>query len=252
MARHVRTAFSRRVVTPTYPLSHNAATLLPYPRPGAYGYVDMGGWQGGQAEYSMIPYADFNCLKLPQGAMSKILDLTMLSDIFPTGFHGAVTAGVGPGSTVYIAGAGPVGLAAAASAQLLGAAAVIVGDLNPARLAAVTSMGAIPLNVASGEPMPEALARILGSGQTEVDAGVDCVGFEASGTGKAAGREAPAQVLNDLMAAVRAGGALGVPGLYVTDDPGGVDDAAKIGALSLRLGLGWAKSQSIAMGQVCG
>ena len=102
-------------------------------RPGAaYGYVDMGGWKGGQAEYVMVPYADFNLLKFPDRdqAMEKILDLTMLSDIFPTGFHGAYTAGVGPGSTVYIAGAGPVGLACAASAQLLGAAVVIIGDMN--------------------------------------------------------------------------------------------------------------------------
>jgi glutathione-independent formaldehyde dehydrogenase len=103
---------------------------------GAYGYVDMGGWIGGQAEYVMVPYADFNLLKFPDRAqaMEKIRDLTCLSDILPTGYHGAVTAGVGPGSTVYIAGAGPVGLAAAASARLLGAAVVIVGDVNPLRL----------------------------------------------------------------------------------------------------------------------
>src|SRR5713226_5290210 len=82
---------------------------------GAYGYVDMGGWIGGQAEYVMVPYADFNLLKFPDKAqaMAKIRDLTCLSDIFPTGYHGAVTAGVGPGSTVYVAGAGPVGLASA-------------------------------------------------------------------------------------------------------------------------------------------
>ena len=69
----------------------------------------MGGWVGGQAEYVMVPYADWNLLKFPDRdqAMEKVKDLTMLSDIFPTGFHGAVTAGVKPGSTVYIAGAGP-------------------------------------------------------------------------------------------------------------------------------------------------
>src|SRR6266849_7648962 len=91
---------------------------------GAYGYVDMGGWIGGQAKFVMVPYADFNLLKFPDKdqALAKILDLTMLSDILPTGFHGAVTAGVGVGSTVYVAGAGPVGVAAAASAQILGAA----------------------------------------------------------------------------------------------------------------------------------
>src|SRR6201996_4402353 len=102
-------------------------------RPGsAYGYVDMGGWVGGQAQYVLVPYADWNLLKFPDKdqALAKVKDLTMLSDIFPTGFHGAVTAGVKSGSTVYVAGAGPVGLAAAVGAQLLGAAVVIVGDLN--------------------------------------------------------------------------------------------------------------------------
>src|SRR6187431_2117487 len=123
-------------------------------RPGsAYGYVDMGGWVGGQAEYVMVPYADWNLLKFPdrEQAMEKILDLTMLSDIFPTGFHGAFTAGIGVGSTAYIAGAGPVGLAAAVSAQLLGAAVVVVGDLNADRLARARSFGCETVNVGDGD-----------------------------------------------------------------------------------------------------
>ena len=81
-------------------------------RPGsAYGYVDMGGWDGGQAEYVLVPYADWNLLPFPdrEQALEKILDLTMLSDIFPTGYHGCVSAGVTTGSTVYIAGPGPSG-----------------------------------------------------------------------------------------------------------------------------------------------
>src|SRR5436189_881088 len=113
-------------------------------RPGAaYGYVDMGGWVGGQAEYVMVPYADFNLLKFPDKdqALAKIKDLTLLSDIFPTGYHGAVSAGVGPGATVYVAGAGPVGLACAASCPLLGAAVVIVGELNKERLKQAKSFG---------------------------------------------------------------------------------------------------------------
>src|SRR6266542_6942342 len=113
-------------------------------RPGsAYGYVDMGGWVGGQSEYVMVPYADWNLLKFPDKdqAMAKILDLAMLADIFPTGYHGCVTAGVTTGSTVYIAGAGPVGLAAATAAFLLGAAVVIVSDLNERRLAQARSFG---------------------------------------------------------------------------------------------------------------
>src|SRR5687768_10585196 len=168
-------------------------------RPGsAYGYVDMGGWVGGQAEYVLVPYADWNLLRFPDRdqALEKILDLTMLSDIFPTGFHGAYTAGVGPGSTVYIAGAGPVGLAAAVGAQLLGAAVVIVGDLNEERLARARSFGCETVNVSQGDPKDQ-IEQILGV--PEVDAGVDAVGFEARGHGADAGHEAPATVLNSLM-----------------------------------------------------
>lgn len=218
-------------------------------RPGsAYGYVDMGGWVGGQAEYVLVPYADWNLLKFPDRdqALEKILDLTMLSDIFPTGYHGAVTAGVGPGSTVYIAGAGPVGLAAAVGAQLLGAAVVIVGDLNEDRLAQARSFGCETVDVSKGDPKDQ-IEQILGV--PEVDAGADAVGFEARGHGGDSSHEAPATVLNSLMNLTAAGGALGIPGLYVTGDPGGVDEAAKEGSLSLRLGLGWAKSLSFTTGQ---
>jgi glutathione-independent formaldehyde dehydrogenase len=217
-------------------------------RPGsAYGYVDMGGWVGGQANYVLVPYADWNLLKFPDKdqALEKMMDLTMLSDIFPTGFHGAVTAGVGVGSTVYVAGAGPVGLAAATSAQLLGAAVVIVGDLNDGRLAQARSFGCETVNLSQGE-LKDQVEQILGV--PEVDCGVDAVGFEARGHGKGA-QEAPATVLNDLMDLTAAGGALGIPGLYVTGDPGGIDEAAKKGSLSLSLGTGWAKSLSFTTGQ---
>ena len=218
-------------------------------RPGAaYGYVDMGGWRGGQAEYVMVPYADFNLLKFPDRdqAMEKILDLTMLSDIFPTGYHGAYTAGVTTGSTVYVAGAGPVGLACAASAQLLGAAVVIVGDMNSERLAQARGFGCETVDLTKDAPLADMIAEIVR--EPVVDAAVDCVGFEARGHGAGAG-EAPATVLNSIMTITRAGGALGIPGLYVTDDPGGVDESAKIGQLGMRIGLGWAKSLSFATGQ---
>jgi glutathione-independent formaldehyde dehydrogenase len=218
-------------------------------RPGsAYGYVDMGGWVGGQAEYALVPYADWNLLRFPDSdqALAKIRDLAMLSDIFPTGFHGAVTAGVGPGSTVYIAGAGPVGLAAATSAFLLGAAVVIVADLQAERLEQARSFGCETVDVAQGEPRDQ-LEQILG--EPEVDAAIDAVGFEAHGHGTDATAERPATVLNTVMDVTRAGGAVGIPGLYVTGDPGATDEAAKIGSLSIRLGLGWAKSLSFTTGQ---
>ena len=219
-------------------------------RPGAaYGYVDMGGWVGGQADYVMVPYADFNLLKFPDKAqaMAKIKDLTCLSDILPTGYHGAVTAGVGPGATVYVAGAGPVGLACAAACQLLGAAVVIVGDLIPERLAQAKSFGCETVDVSKDASVGDQIAQILKV--PEVDCAVDCVGFEARGHGQDAKTEAPATVLNSLMTICRAGGALDIPGLYVTDDPGGVDKAAQHGNLSIRIGLGWAKSHAFTTGQ---
>jgi glutathione-independent formaldehyde dehydrogenase len=217
---------------------------------GAYGYVDMGGWVGGQAEYVMVPYADFNLLRFPDRdqALAKITDLTCLSDILPTGYHGAVTAGVGPGSTVYVAGAGPVGLAAAASARLQGAAVVIVGDVNPVRLLHARKVGFETIDLSRDATLADQIAVILG--EAEVDCAIDCVGFEARGHGhEGAQHEAPATVLNSLMEITRAAGRIGIPGLYVTDDPGATDSAAKRGSLSIRLGLGWAKSHSFHTGQ---
>ncbi|MFN7147023.1 MAG: formaldehyde dehydrogenase, glutathione-independent [Myxococcota bacterium] len=216
---------------------------------GAYGYVDMGGWVGGQARYVMVPYADFNLIRFPDKdrAREKILDLTMLSDILPTGFHGAVTAGVGVGSTVYVAGAGPVGLAAAASAQLLGAAVVMVGDMNPERLAHARAVGFEPVDLTRADDLADLIEAVVG--EREVDAAVDAVGFEAHGHGKKAGTEAPATVLNSLMAVVRPAGRIGIPGLYVTDDPGAPDEAARRGSLSMRFGLGWARSHTLVTGQ---
>jgi formaldehyde dehydrogenase, glutathione-independent len=219
-------------------------------RPGAaYGYVDMGGWVGGQAEYVMCPYADFNLLKLPERekTMPKIRDLTLLSDIFPTGYHGAVTAGVTTGSIVYIAGAGPVGLACAASCHLLGAAVVIVGDMIPERLEQARSFGCETVDLRKSATLAEQIEQIVG--QPEVDCGIDCVGFEAHGHGREATQERPATVLNSLMEVTRAGGGIGIPGLYVTDDPGAVDENAKKGMLGIRIGLGWAKSHTFATGQ---
>lgn len=216
---------------------------------GAYGYVDMGGWVGGQARYVMVPYADFNLIKFPNKdqAMEKIRDLTMLSDILPTGFHGAVSAGVGVGSTVYVAGAGPVGLAAAASARILGAAVVMIGDMNQERLAHAKSVGFEPIDLTKSDKLEELIAQVVG--EPEVDAAVDAVGFEARGHGSHHTEEAPATVLNSLMSITRAAGGIGIPGLYVTEDPGSHDEAARQGNLRMRFGLGWAKSHRFYTGQ---
>jgi len=147
---------------------------------------------------------------------------------------------------VYVAGAGPVGLAAACAAQLLGAAVVIVGDMNADRLKQAASFGCETVDLTKDAPLGDQIEQILG--EPEVDAAVDAVGFEAKGHGQGAS-EAPATVLNDIMTVARAGAGLGIPGLYVTGDPGGIDEDAKIGSLKVRLGLGWAKSHSFTTGQ---
>ena len=221
-------------------------TVNPSRAGGAYGYVDMGGWIGGQARYVMVPYADFNLLKFPdrEQAMEKIRDLTMLSDILPTGFHGAVKAGVGVGSIVYVAGAGPVGLAAAASARILGAAVVMIGDFNKERLEHARNVGFEAIDLSASDRLGDMIAEVTGS--NEVDSAIDAVGFEARGH---SGGEQPAIVLNQMMEITRPAGSIGIPGLYVTEDPGAVDQAAKQGNLSLRFGLGWAKAQSFHTGQ---
>jgi glutathione-independent formaldehyde dehydrogenase len=215
---------------------------------GAYGYVDMGGWVGGQADYVLVPFADFNLLKFPDKdqAMEKIRDLTMLSDILPTGFHGAVSAGVGVGSTVYVAGAGPVGMAAAASAQILGAAVVMVGDRNKERLAHAKKMGFETIDVSQKESLQDQIAAIVG--EPVVDAGIDAVGFEASSHGVTE-EAAPATVLNSLMEVIFVGGGVGIPGLYVVSDPGAATEDSKNGVLKIRFGKGWSKSLHLHTGQ---
>jgi glutathione-independent formaldehyde dehydrogenase len=215
---------------------------------GAYGYVDMGGWIGGQAQYVMVPYADFNLLKFPDKdeAMEKITDLTMLSDILPTGFHGARSAGVDVGSTVYVAGAGPVGMAAAASSYILGAAVVIVGDKNEERLAHARKMGYETINIGEHDDLGEQIEQI--TGEPTVDAAIDAVGFEASGHGTP-NEAAPAAVLNSLMDVTFVAGGLGIPGLYVTEDPGASNEDSKKGILKIRFGKGWSKSLHFHTGQ---
>jgi len=218
---------------------------------GAYGYVDMGGWAGGQANYVMVPFADFNLLKFPDKdqAMEKITDLTMLSDIFPTGFHGAKSAGVDVGSTVYIAGAGPVGLAAAASCRLLGAAVVILGDKNQDRLAHAREVGFETIDITEHDRLTEQIEQIVGIPM--VDAAIDAVGYEASAHGAAGARgEAnPHGVLNQLMEVTFVAGSVGIPGLYVSEDPGASDQDAKQGVLKLNFGTGWSKSLGFHTGQ---
>ncbi|MDB5539228.1 MAG: formaldehyde dehydrogenase, glutathione-independent [Devosia sp.] len=213
----------------------------------AYGF-NLGGWQGGQAEYMMVPWADFQLLAFPDKdqAMEKIRDLTLLSDILPTGFHGCYTAGVRPGSTVYIAGAGPVGRCAAASAHLLGASAIIVGDSNQERLALVKKAGYQTVDTSKLDPVADQIEAILGV--REVDAGVDAVGWECHGQGPDAPEE-PTAVLNTLFQVVRANGGMGIPGIYARGDPEARNEAEKQGKYALAIGQAWIKSPHLTAGQ---
>lgn len=217
---------------------------------GAYGF-NLGGWQGGQAEYMVVPWADFQLLKFPDKdqAMEKIRDLTLLSDILPTGFHGCMEARVKPGSTVYIAGAGPVGRCAAASAHLLGASCIIVADNNKERLNLVKQGGYETVDISSDTPVPDQVESILGTGERWVDSGVDCVGLECHGYGpKGSGNEEEA-VVNMLMEVVKPGGAAGIIGVYTDLDPGAPNELTRKGLLPWELPKAWVKSPSLTAGQ---
>jgi glutathione-independent formaldehyde dehydrogenase len=208
---------------------------------------------GGQAEYLLVPYADFQLLKLPKEvAMSKITSLAFLSDILPTGYNGAVQAGVGVGSIVYIAGAGPVGLCCAKSCFLLGAAEVIISDQKADRLALAAQIGCktIDLTKLKGGSH-DALAihaeivRLLPSWKNGphdiVDCSVDCVGYECCGVGKEAEKRIDEQVLNTCIHVTKAGGGVGIPGLYPPADLGGPNADNKQGLFHLNWGMAWNK-----------
>ena len=216
---------------------------------GAYGF-NLGNWQGGQADYLMVPFADWNLLRFPnkEQAMAKIRDLALLSDILPTGYHGCIAAGCRTGSTVYIAGAGPVGRCAAASARLLGASCIIVGDRNKERLDLVRKAGYQVIDTSTGTPVADQIEAILGD--REVDCGVDAVGLEAHGEGDADGDVRSEAVINTLFDVVRAGGAMGIPGIYTNLDPGAPKtEMAKKGELPLAFSKAWIKSPQLTGGQ---
>jgi glutathione-independent formaldehyde dehydrogenase len=236
-------------------------TVNPEGVSGGYGYSGMGPYPGGQAEFLRVPYADFNCLKLPGRPGDDLEDdFLLLSDVFPTGYHGAELAGVGPGDTVAVFGAGPVGLLAAYSSMLRGAAEVYVVDGIAERLAKAEEIGAIAIDYTQGEPCKQieklrsanALTRgSLRPGEEKmagVMCGIDAVGYQARSVDDPA-RENPIQVIEELVHVVNPTGRIGIVGVYFEDDPGGVDKAAKQGQFKLPLGAIFEKAISIGTGQ---
>ncbi|XRM49273.1 hypothetical protein ABZX51_012147 [Aspergillus tubingensis] len=209
---------------------------------GAYGYVAMGPYRGGQAQYLRVPYADFNALKLPPGTEHEA-DFILLADIFPTGWHGIEISGFQPGDSVAVFGAGPVGLMAAYSAQLRGASRVYVVDRVPERLRAAERIGATPIDFTAGD----AVDQIIAHNGDMVDRSVDAVGYQA--VGKDNSTEQPNIVLENMIRVTRACGGLGIPGLYVPSDPGAGDASAAKGMISLSFGKLFEKGLSLGTGQ---
>ncbi|ROP43893.1 glutathione-independent formaldehyde dehydrogenase [Pseudokineococcus lusitanus] len=208
----------------------------------AYGFADMGPYQGGQAEYLRVPFADFNALHLPQGTEHEN-DFTMLSDIFPTGWHGVELSGMEPGDSVVVMGAGPVGLMAALSAQVRGASVVYVVDRAPDRLALAEKMGAVAVDDSKGDPVEQIMELTDGVG---TDRGVEAVGWQAHDH---TGVEKPGTTIETLVQSVRATGGIGVVGVFVPEDPGAATEEAKEGRFAFPYGDFWFKGLSMATGQ---
>ncbi|GAB3460633.1 glutathione-independent formaldehyde dehydrogenase [Kineococcus endophyticus] len=208
----------------------------------AFGFAAMGDYAGGQAEFLRVPWADFNALVLPEGT-EKELDYTMLSDIFPTGWHGVELSGFQPGDSVVVWGAGPVGLMAAHSARIRGAAEVFVVDRQPDRLALVRKAGATPVDFSAGDPVEQIMDATGGRG---VDRGVEAIGYQAH---DASGNEDASMVLNQLVQVVKATGGIGVVGVYLPQDPGAKDELSKQGKIAFDYGTFWFKGQSMGTGQ---
>lgn len=228
---------------------------------GGYGYAGMGPFPGGQAEYLRVPFADFNCLKLPGRPGDDLEDdFLLLSDVFPTGYHAAELAQVGPGDTVAVFGAGPVGLLAAYSSLLRGAAEVYVVDGIAERLAKAEEIGAIAIDYNQGEPCKQIEKRrrdnplvrgTLRPGEEKMSGvmcGIDAVGYQARSFDNPE-RENPIQVIEELVHIVNPTGRIGIVGVYFAEDPGGVDKRAKKGQFQLPLGDLFEKGLTIGMGQ---
>lgn len=218
-------------------------TMNPGVAGAAYGYAGMGPFPGGQAEYLRVPHGDFNCLVLPEDAPEREADYVMLADIFPTGYESTELAGVRPGESVVVYGAGPVGLMAAYSAGIKGAGKVMVVDRLPDRLGLAESIGAIPINDSEGSPVEQILELTDGEG---ADRGCECVGYQAH---DCEGNEQPNLTMNNLVRSVRPTGGIGVIGVFVPEDPGSPDRLEQKGQIAFDLGLFFSKGLKMGSGQ---
>ncbi len=209
----------------------------------AYGYAEMGPFHGGQAQFLRVPFADFNCLRLPADAVEKEDDYVMLSDIFPTGWHATRLAELSAGESVVIYGSGPVGLMAAYSAMLQGAKQVMVVDRHPDRLRLAENIGAIAIDDSKVDPVE--LVKSLTNGRG-ADKGCECVGWQAHDP---KGHEQPNATMNKLVQSVRATGVIGVVGVFVPEDPKSPDRLMKEGKIAFDFGAFFEKGLRLGSGQ---
>ncbi len=227
---------------------------------GAYGYVGMGPYRGAQAELLRVPFADKNCMKVPGTPGDEWEDdFVLLADVFPTGWYANELAAVGEGSTVAVFGAGPVGLLSAYAALLRRAAEVYVVDGVDDRLAKAAELGARPVDFRRGDPTEQivGLRRAARTGKAlpgedkmmGVMCGIEAVGYQAIDWSAPGLVEDPSRVLEDLIRLVNPTGRIGSVGLYVPNDPGGINPHAKQGAFRLSFGQLWEKGLSLGTGQ---
>jgi glutathione-independent formaldehyde dehydrogenase len=227
----------------------------------AYGYAGMGPYKGGQAEFVLVPYADFNCLKLPGKPGDEWEDdFLLLSDVFPTAYHATELASVAPGKTVAVFGAGPVGLLSAYCSLLKGASEVYVVDNIPERLKKAKELGAMPVDFSEGDPVEQifklrkknrGIQQSLRPGEEKmkgVDCAIDAVGYQARDDERP-DKEKATQVLENCVRVVNPTGSIGMIGVYIAPDPGAKNDAAKNGIFPFPLADYFDKGISMGSGQ---
>lgn len=134
-----------------------------------------GPFDGLQAEYARIPYANVGLVKLPEAVDDD--RAIMLSDIFPTAYFGAELAEITPGDTVAVFGCGPVGIFSIASAKLLNAGRIIAVDTIPSRLEMARAQGAEVIDFNAEDPV-EIIQQLTGG--IGVDRAIDAVGVDAT------------------------------------------------------------------------
>lgn len=234
-------------------------TLNPGKAGAAPGYAGMGTFRGAHAELLRVPFADFNCLKLPGAADDEWEnDFATLPDAFVTGWHATELAQVSVGDSVAIFGAGAVGILAAYSAILRGAGDVFSVDFIDDRLEKAHEFGAIPIDIKLGDPVEQIFEfnkknRVGAYRRGEevmhgVMRGIDVVGFQARDR-KNLECENPHQVIGDLARLINPTGRLGIIGVYPDKDPQSPAEEMKHGELAVAWGSLFQKGVNVGFGR---